>query len=152
MLRNTWRALETDGKGMYYAGAFFLSRYCLSFAERAWKTSSFLRRLMSQQKPVMQILLHQPGLTCRAWISGAWAAPRFTQYSWEREIIVLMTLVSSHKAGWRRNAAQHVGRSSKGNQLMFSSAMEAQGLSVGTDLQVSTSSLPCQQMPRRWER
>jgi len=31
---------------------FFLSRYWLGFAEIAWKTSSFLRRLMSQQKPV----------------------------------------------------------------------------------------------------
>lgn len=35
--------------------------------------------------------------------------PRFTQDSWEREIIVPMTSLSSYRAGWGRNAAQYVG-------------------------------------------
>lgn len=61
-------------------------------------------------------------------------------------------LASSHKAGWGRNAAQHVGRSSQGNQLMFRSAAEAHGLSVGMNLWVSTTSPYCQQMLWRWER
>jgi len=43
-------------------------------------------------------------------------------------------------------------RSSQGNQLMFWSALEAQGLSVGTDLWVSTASPQRQQVLRRWER
>lgn len=42
-------------------------------------------------------------------------------------------------------------RSSQGNQLMFRSALEAQSLSVGMDLWVSTTSPQCQQVPWRWE-
>lgn len=30
--------------------------------------------------------------------------------SWEREIIILMTSVSSYRSGWGRNAAQPVGK------------------------------------------